>query len=59
VNGRLHCAIGLSDPIIIKTNFSGPFKWQPGNTEDFDAEDEVEEEIAAKDGIPEVVISLA
>ncbi|KAL9088488.1 MAG: hypothetical protein Q9165_006212 [Trypethelium subeluteriae] len=31
VKGRLHCAIGMSDSVKVKTNFTGPFRWAPGD----------------------------
>lgn len=35
VRGRLHCAIGMGDPVRVKTRFEPPFKWAPGDTEDW------------------------
>jgi len=46
VFGRLHPAIGLAEKARVRVNLGAmPFKWQPGNSKDFDAvlEEKVEE----------------
>jgi len=48
VSGRLHCVLGASEKVSIKTNFSnGNFKWEPGNDLNFDAEIPEAETVAA------------
>lgn len=38
VSGRLYPAVGLAEKVRVKVNLGAtPFKWQPGNTKDFDA----------------------